>query len=595
MFDGMMDPELIKLAQEQMSRMSPTDLARIQQQMMSNPDLMRMASESMKNMRPEYLRNAAEQLKYTHPNEMAEIGEKMANATPEEIAAMRARVDAQNTYEINAAQMLKKQGNELHSQGRYNDALQKYFLAKKNLEDIPSSNGRTILLACSLNMMSCYLKTRQYDDCIKEGTQVLAHDANNVKALYRRGQAYKELGQLEDAISDLSKAHEVSPDDETVADVLRDAKEILARKGGGNASRRGLIIEEITEEQTVPSENCVSSTEEYSVSQPQETGGCSQSQPEINTEATSINSEYVQAFKDDPEAIRSFKNFMAHADPETLVAMSGGKAEGISPDMVRTASNMISKMSPEELQRMLELASSFQGENPYLKRDSSGSDFNSFRPGPAPPGMTPDMLKMASDMMSKLPPEELQKMSQMASSLRGNDSVSTAAAAAYSNELGSDRESRPAETRENFAIRGDNFGESSSSHGFSNSRSAPQSSFPNPAADLQEQMKNQMNDPAMRQMFTSMIKNMSPDMMANLSEQFGFKLSREDAEKAQQTMSSLSPDHLDKMMRWAHRIQRGVEGARKTKNWLLGKPGMVLAVFMLILAIILHWLGYIGK
>ncbi|PSS14548.1 Outer envelope protein [Actinidia chinensis var. chinensis] len=443
MFNGMMDPELIKLAQEQMARMSPTDLARMQQQMMSNPDLMRMASESMKNMRPEDLRNAAEQLKYTQPNEMAEIGEKMANATPEEIAAMRARVDAQTTYEINAAQMLKKQGNELHSQGRYNDALQKYLLAKKNLKDIPSSKGRTILLACSLNMMSCYLKTRHYDECIKEGTQVLAHDANSVKALYRRGQAYKELGKLENAISDLSKAHEVSPDDETIADVLRDAKEILARKGGGNASRRGLIIEEITEEQTVSSENCESSNKVYSVSQPPETSGCSQSQPEINTNAPSTNSEYVQALKDDPEAIRSFKNFMAHADPETLVAMSGGNAEGISPDMVKTASNMISKMSPEELQRMLELASSFQGENPYLKKDSSGSDFNSFRPDPAPPGMTPDMLKMASDMMN--------------------------------------------------------------------------------------------------------------------------------------------------------RIQRGVEGARKTKNWLLGKPGMVLAVFMLILAILLHWLGYIGK
>ncbi|XP_057509422.1 outer envelope protein 61-like isoform X2 [Actinidia eriantha] len=593
MFNGMMNPELIKLAQEQMARMSPTDLARIQQQMMSNPDLMRMASESMKNMRPEDLRNAAEQLKYTQPNEMAEIGEKMANATPEEIAAMRARVDAQTTYEINAAQMLKKQGNELHSQGRYNDALQKYLLAKKNLKDIPSSKGRTILLACSLNMMSCYLKTRHYEECIKEGTQVLAHDANSVKALYRRGQAYKELGKLEDAISDLSKAHEVSPDDETIADVLRDAKEILARKGGGNASR-GLIIEEITEEQTVSSENCESSNKVYSVSQPQETSGCSQSQPEINTNAPSTNSEYVQALKDDPETIRSFKNFMAHADPETLVAMSGGNAEGISPDMVKTASNMISKMSPEELQRMLELASSFQGENPYLRNDSSGSDFNSFRPDPAPLGMTPDMLKMASDMMSKLPAEELQKMSQMASSLRGNNSVSTAAAV-YSNGLRSDRESKLAETWENFAIRGDNFGESSSSHGFSNSRSAPQSSFPNPAADLQEQMKNQMTDPAMRQMFTSMIKNMSPDMMANMSEQFGFKLSREDAEKAQQAMSSLSPDHLDRMMRWADRIQRGVEGARKTKDWLLGKPGMVLAVFMLILAILLHWLGYIGK
>ncbi|KAK9050761.1 hypothetical protein SSX86_030269, partial [Deinandra increscens subsp. villosa] len=219
MFPGMMDPEMIKLAQEQMSRMSPADLSRIQQQMMSNPELVKMASDSMKNMKPEDLRRAAEQLKYTQPDQMAEIGAKMANATPEEFASMSSRADSQINYQLNAAHMLKQKGNELHSQGRFNEALEKYSRAKNNLKDIPSSKGGTLLLACSLNLMSCYLKTGQFDECIKEGIEVLATDARNVKALYRRGQAYKSLGKLENAVSDLTKALELSPDDETIADV----------------------------------------------------------------------------------------------------------------------------------------------------------------------------------------------------------------------------------------------------------------------------------------------------------------------------------------------------------------------------------------
>ncbi|XP_068650510.1 outer envelope protein 61 [Aristolochia californica] len=563
MNSGMMDPEMIKLAQEQMSRISPSELARIQQ-MMSNPEIMKFATESMKNMRPEDLKVAAEQLKNTRPEEMAEISEKMANASPEEIAAIRARADAHMTYELNGAEMVKKQGNNLHSQGKFAEAAQKYLLAKNNLKNIPVSKGRMLQLACSLNLMSCYLKTRQYDECIKEGSEVLSYDAKNVKALYRRGQAYREMGNLEAAVSDLTKAHEVSPEDETIANVLRDVNERFAKEGGGQRASQSLVIEEITEEEvqtTSPEYGNDPSPANYSVRQPIEAGECLQRQDrsESNSPAIATDSKSIQGSIRNPETVRSFQDVVSNTNPDNVAPSS--MPGGVSPEMVMSASEMISKMPPEELQKMLEMASSMNGRGPN---------------GLQPSAVSPEMVKTASEMIGKMSPEEMQRMFEAASNFNGKNPFQTADPAINSSRSG--------------------WGESSSNNANLSSRmtTSVTSDLPTSTADLQEQMRNQMKDPAMRQMFSSMFKNMNPDMMANMSEQFGFKLSREEAAKAQQAMSSL-PEDLDRMMRWVERLQKVAEGAKKTKNWLLGRPGMILAICMLILAIILHRLGYIGR
>lgn len=328
----------------------------------------------------------------------------------------------------------------------------------------------------------------------------------------------------------------------------------MAVEGPGKASR-GVVIEDITEENNVTS------------------GENKKPSKEANGHAQGVKTDVdgLQALRDNPEAIRTFQNFISKTDPDTLAALSGGKAGDMSPDMFKTASSMIGKMSPEEIQKMVQTASSFKGDNPFAP--TAPSTENGFTP-------TPDMLKLASDMMGKMSPEERERMFNMASSLKANAPASTS----YGNAEAS-------EPRESLGASG-----SSSGNSFVAPRSGFEPSIPSaPPADLQEQMRNQMKDPAMRQMFTSMIKNMNPEMMASMSEQFGMKLSQEDAAKAQQAMASLSPDALEKMMRWADRAQTGMEKAKKAKKWLFGKGGLIFAILMLVLAMVLHRLGYIGN
>uniref|UniRef100_A0A0D9WVR0 Uncharacterized protein n=1 Tax=Leersia perrieri TaxID=77586 RepID=A0A0D9WVR0_9ORYZ len=547
----MMDPEMMRLAQEQMSKMSPAELARIQQQLLSNPNLVKLASESMKNMRADDFRRAAQQLNQTRPDEMLDMAEKLANANPDEVAAMKVQADQQMSYVISGAKMLKQQGNELHKREQYSEAAAKYKLAKDNLKNIPSQAAYSLQLVCTLNLMACYLKTRNFEECINEGSEVLTYDASNVKAYYRRGQAYKELGKLEEAVGDLSKAHELSPDDETIAAVLKDAEEKLAVEGKGTKHPKGVLIEEVTDEDaSKPSSSQRSSSTGYTVSQPPEEG----------------NSR--------------------HSGPSSIDANGLSKLgmQGMSPELVKTASDMIGTMKPEELQKMFQAASSLQG--------TSSSPQNL---GPNMPEMSPEMFKMASDMIGNMSPDELQNMLNFASNMGG---PSTAPLRPENKVQPSSRASTSSASQRSV----DNSQPSSSQNvteipdEILSNRMMGESSSPGAAstADMQETMRNAMKDPAMRKMYASMMKNISPEMMSNISEQFGMKMSKEDAAKAQEALSSLSPEALDRMMRWMDRAQQGVEAAKKTKNWLLGRKGLVLAIVMLILAFILHQLGFIG-
>lgn len=537
-----MDPELMRLAQEQMSKISPDDLMKMQRQIMANPDLMRMASENMKNLKPEDIRFAAEQMKNVRKEEMAEISERISRASPEEIEAMKARSNLQSAYQLQVAQNLKDQGNQLHALSKYSEAAEKYLQARNNLTGIPFSEAKSLFLVSSANLMSCYLKTGQYEECVQTGSEVLAYDAVNVKALYRRGQAYKQIGKLELAVADLRKAVEVSPDDETIAQALREASTELMEKGGIQ-DQNGPRIEEIIEEEAVQP-----TAEKYPQSAPMVTSvtedvsddeqgsedqnGFSQdSFQATNVPNGQMYAESLRNLTENPDMLRTMQSLMKNVDPDSLVALSGGK---LSPDMVKTVSGMFGRMSPEEIQNMIKMSSTLSRQNP-----STSSRFDDITSGHSTMDSSPQSVSVDNDLFEE-------------------------------------NQNRVGESSTNL------------------SSSAAFSGMPNFSAEMQEQVRNQMNDPATRQMFTSMIQNMSPEMMANMSEQFGVKLSREDAVRAQNAMASLSPNDLDRLMNWATRLQTAIDYARKIKNWILGRPGLIFAISMLLLAIILHRFGYIG-
>lgn len=161
----------------------------------------------------------------------------------------------------------------------------------------------------------------------------------------------------------------------------------------------------------------------------------------------------------------------------------------MSPDIVKSATEMITSMKPEELQKVLQVTSSLSAQGPDGTR--LGSKF---------PEMTPDMVKMASDGISKMSPEELQKMLKAAASLNVNG------------------EHFPTPTTEDRAQRSESVLQSSVAAGSSSMRESnagsnayneilnskigqASSSIPTSTADLQESMRNSMNDPAVRQVW----------------------------------------------------------------------------------------------
>ncbi|CAO2162660.1 unnamed protein product [Urochloa humidicola] len=130
--------------------------------------------------------------------------------------------DLNNEEKIEAAGKKKEEGNALFKLGKYARASKRYEKAAKYIEydssfsEDEKKQSKQLKISCNLNNAACKLKLKDYKETVKLCTKVLELDSQNVKALYRRVQAYIQLADLELAEADIKKALEIDPDNRDV-------------------------------------------------------------------------------------------------------------------------------------------------------------------------------------------------------------------------------------------------------------------------------------------------------------------------------------------------------------------------------------------
>ena len=92
--------------------------------------------------------------------------------------------------------------------------------------------------------------------------------------------------------------------------------------------------------------------------------------------------------------------------------------------------------------------------------------------------------------------------------------------------------------------------------------------------------------------FVTFIK--SNILYRSMSKSMGKEMTEEEAEKTIEMMKGMKPETMKRMMQAAKVVKQTTETVKKVSKAFLTREALMLAVFMLILAIALHYTGIIG-
>ncbi|KAJ6332214.1 hypothetical protein OIU76_010576 [Salix suchowensis] len=130
------------------------------------------------------------------------------------------KMDTREKFE--ASERKKLDGNVLFKAGKFWRASKKYDKATEYIEfdhsftDDEMCLAKSLRLSCHLNNAACKLRSGEYLEASRLCTKVLELDPLNVKALFRRSQAYLKTSELEKAEADIKKALAIDPNNREV-------------------------------------------------------------------------------------------------------------------------------------------------------------------------------------------------------------------------------------------------------------------------------------------------------------------------------------------------------------------------------------------